>query len=73
MTPCAPSRNPFKNCFFFLFRSWRRSEGGRREAGFLTFFLCESAVNASGAGNVSSWTDSISFFGLQTLEVNGWG
>lgn len=51
----------------------RKSDGGRREAGFLKFFLCESADSTSGDGNVSSWTDSISFFGLQTLEVNGWG
>lgn len=57
----------------FYLEAGRRSDGGRREAGFLKFFLCESADSASGAGNVSSWTDSISFFGPQTLEVNGWG
>ena len=51
----------------------RGSDGGRREAGFLTFFLYESVDSVSGDGNVSSWTDSISFFGLQILEVNGWG
>lgn len=59
--------------FFFYLEAGRRSDGGRREAAFLKFFLCESADSASGAGNVSSWTDSISFFGLQMLEVNGWG
>lgn len=57
----------------FYLEAERRKDGGRRKAGFLKFFLCESADSASGDGNVSSWTDSISFFGPQTLEVNGWG
>lgn len=71
LTPCAPNRSPSQNCFFF--RSSKGSDGGRREAGFLTFFLYESVDSASGDGNVSSWTDSISLFGPQILEVNGWG
>lgn len=39
----ALSRNPSKNCCFFYLEAGRKSDGGRREAGFLKFFLYESA------------------------------